>query len=207
MSEEITTIPVAADAGVDEDEAELAAMGAIAMALKPLTPATRRRVIEWAAGKYGASPVPQSAPGSALSTAKRTTTGAGGKATGAATRKARRKGSALPLDKTLDVRPKGVQSFADFVAVKNPQSTYEENLVTVYWMSRVAGLEAVTADQVYTCYKDRGWRVPADLRNHLQMTASSKAWLDTSNMDSIKVTIGGENYVEHDLPAQPKAKS
>jgi hypothetical protein len=44
------------------------------------------------------------------------------------------------------------------------------------------------------------WRVPADLANTLQYTASKDGWLDTKKMDDIKVTTIGENVVEHDLP-------
>jgi hypothetical protein len=117
----------------------------------------------------------------------------------------RRKAGPLSLDKSLNLRPKDRQSFADFAAEKTPRTQHEKNVVAVYWLTRVAGLGQATVDQVYTCYKDRTWRVPPDLRNNLAVAASTKAWIDTSNMDDLKVTVNGENYVEHDLPPKPKA--
>lgn len=214
MNDDITTIPVVAPADrEDDDDAEVEAIAAVAKALKPLTASTRRRVIDWAAGKYGATPVAGSAPadgGSGSTGSSRAPKTGGGRAasgTPAPKAAARRKVSGLSLDKTLDYHPKGVQSFADFVEAKKPTTTYEQNIVTVYWLSRIAGRTAVTVDQVYSCYKDRGWRVPADLRNNLSVTASTKGWIDTSNLESITVSIPGENYVEHDLPAKAKSKA
>jgi hypothetical protein len=107
-------------------------------------------------------------------------------------------------DKNLDLYPKGAESFADFVESKKPTTIQERNLVAVYYLTRIAGVKA-TVDAVYTAYKDRKWKVPTDLRNALQVTASVKGWLNTENSDDLKVAIPGENYVEHDLPKAAKA--
>jgi hypothetical protein len=105
------------------------------------------------------------------------------------------------IDKNLNLRPAGVESLADFAASKNPTSDHERSLVAVYWLTRIAEVKA-TIDAVYTCYKDRKWVVPTNLRNALPLTASKKGWLITENLDDIKVSVPGENHVEHSLPAK-----
>lgn len=122
------------------------------------------------------------------------------------TRTARRRasGPSVTYDKTLNLRPAGLQSFEDFVAEKKPSSDHERNLIAVYYLTRIAEVTA-TIDRVYTCYKDRGWRVPTNLRNALPLTAAKKGWLITKNLNDLKVAVPGENYVEHDLPAKPNS--
>jgi hypothetical protein len=113
------------------------------------------------------------------------------------------KATPVALDKTLNLRRQGIQPFKDFVAEKKPKNNHDRNVVAVYYLEKIAS-EKVNANKVYTCYKDAGWRVPPDQRNSLQVTASQKAFVDTSDMDSITVTPIGENWVEHDLPAKAK---
>ncbi len=107
------------------------------------------------------------------------------------------------IDKTLVLRPKTGKSFKDFATAKAPKSAFEKNVVAVHWL-KSAGVKAIGPDQVYTCYKDAGWRIPAGLYNSLAVTASKKGWLDTADMNQIVVTPHGENLVEHDLPRKKK---
>lgn len=102
--------------------------------------------------------------------------------------------------KDLNLRPKGVQSFEDFVAEKQPRSDHERKLLAVYYLTRILELEGVSLDHVYSCFKDQNWKVPSDLAAGLRLTASKKAWIDTSNISSLTVAIPGENFVEHDMP-------
>ncbi|MCY7288268.1 MAG: hypothetical protein LH624_08480 [Cryobacterium sp.] len=104
------------------------------------------------------------------------------------------------IDKTLNLRPPGVASFADFAESKKPTTAHERSLIAVYWLTRIAEVKA-TVDAVYTCYKDRKWVVPANLRNALPVTASRKGWLVTESLDDIKVSVPGENHIDHNLPA------
>jgi hypothetical protein len=111
------------------------------------------------------------------------------------------------IDKALDLVNGGSKSFKAFVEEKKPANNHEKCLVSVYWLTRVAAApKPATADQVYTCFKDAGWKVPGDLINALQQ-AGTKGWLDTKKRDDLKVVVGGENHVEHDMPAKPKEKA
>lgn len=197
---------------MDEDEAEVAAISSVMRALKGLAPEARRRIIAWAGEKYGVAWNTAAASGDSA--------GAGpwrrdaevapvdaARGTFAAKASTKRKPGMPSFDKSLDLRPEDARSFGDFATEKAPKDFNERNAVIVYWLTRVAGQNEATVDQVYTCYKDRRWRVPADLRNSLSRTASTKGWIDSSSMQSLKITVSGENFVEHELPAQPKTKN
>jgi hypothetical protein len=113
---------------------------------------------------------------------------------------AQRKPAGNPsIDKNLNLRPGGKQSLKDFLADKSPKTNNERSTVAVYYLSHVLQLDAVTTDQVFTCYRDVGWKLPGDFRNHLQVVASRNGWLDTRNMEDIKILASGINLVEHDL--------
>lgn len=106
---------------------------------------------------------------------------------------------ALTIDKDLDLVKGGTPGFEEFAESKKPSNNGEKNLVAVYWLINMRKPEApATLDQVYTCFREVGWRVPEDLRNSLAQ-AGTKGWLDTRSASDLKVTIGGENHVLHTM--------
>jgi hypothetical protein len=121
--------------------------------------------------------------------------------------KTRRRSSSAPSQlRDLDLTPKGKQSLKEFVAEKQPKTNHDRNTVSVYYLIRIAGITPVTIDHVYTCFRDMStsWRLPANLANSVALTANRKRFLDTANLQDIKLTPPGINRVEHDLP--PKRK-
>jgi hypothetical protein len=109
------------------------------------------------------------------------------------------------IDKTLDLVKGGSPSFKEFWESKRPTSVLEKCLVSVYWLTRQTSRPLpATVEQVYTCFKAAGWTVPNDLVNTLQQTGT-KGWLDTKKRDDLKVVVQGENHIEHEMPAKPKA--
>jgi hypothetical protein len=167
-----------------------------------------RALLRALAGDAAASPNPAEAPADGEEPKrlqKRGTGAKGAKASAAVARSGGRLKVTVPtLDKTLDLRPKGAKSFVDFADEMKPANGNEKNLVAVYYLERIAGMANVNVNQIYTCYRDVPWRVPNNLRNALAVTASTKAWINTADMDDIKVTPSGENIVVHDLPAKSK---
>lgn len=118
-------------------------------------------------------------------------------------RSSRRASTSPQLVRDLNLRPKSGQHFVAFVDEHNsPKKNNERLLLAVFWLERVAQVDGVTADHVYTCFKEAKWKVPANLRNALQVVATRKGWITTTNMDDIKVEIAGENFVEHDLTSR-----
>lgn len=72
----------------------------------------------------------------------------------------------------------------------------------VYYLVEKAEIAPATLDHVYSCYRYVDWPVPADMRNSLQVTASRKGYIDTSNTEDIKIEPKGVNHVERGLPAK-----
>lgn len=180
---------------------EIDALKAIDDALSGLDdPEARNRVLAWAWKKFSSKPAP--AADEDLESAETTTTtkkpkkkasGAKGKVKGKAK-------ASLALVKDLNLKPKGKKSLDQFVEGKKPSSHYKKCTVSVYYLKHELSLSAITESHVYTCFKHMKWRIPANLSNTLAYTSSHHGWLDTSNLQDIKVTTMGENLVEHDLP-------
>lgn len=113
--------------------------------------------------------------------------------------------TALSIDKTLNLKPSGKISFADFAAQKNPSTARERAVLCVYYLINTLEKKPIGINQIYTCYKSN-WRVPADLVGTLRWVSSQKGWLDTSDSLDIKMTPQGDNLIEHDLPPKKVAK-
>lgn len=111
------------------------------------------------------------------------------------------------IDKDLNLQGKeGNQSFREFCESKSPSSNIEFNVVAIYYLSRVLGVSPVTIDQVYTCYKEIGSKVPGNLKQSIHDTSSSKyGYIDAGNLNDLRLPTRGENLVEHDLPKNTKA--
>jgi hypothetical protein len=102
----------------------------------------------------------------------------------------------------LSLRPSGKPAFAELVAEKQPKNHPERQLVSVYYLSKVLAVDDISMHHVNTCYVDQGWKRPANFENSLQVTAARSGWLDTSDMDSIKITTRGEDAINHELPRE-----
>jgi hypothetical protein len=199
------------------DDSELEVMTGITTAMKkPMTEEQRQLVVGWFAKKYGQGllatpavpPVPDAsstpAAGKTKSNRKRRSRGPGGAAAVPAANKPK---AAPGHDKDLNLHPAGKTSFRDFVAEKQPgNNTHEHNVVALYWLTQLAEVETATADQVFTCYRNLKWKLPADLRNSLQSTSSVKGWMHTKDTDDLKITAQGINFVERELPPPTKGR-
>jgi len=182
---------------------ELQSIKDVDAALSALTdPAARDRVLQWAWDKYSSKPIPTEKPeietAPAPKATKRKKRKKRKKSEGT-TRKKRKRPSIL---KGLNLRPKDNKSFKDFASEKLPSSQQEQCVVAIYYLKHTLNEGKITADHVHTCFKDAGWRLPANLHQRLAYVASQKGWLDTSSMDDIRLTPAGENLVVHDLPAE-----
>ncbi len=93
----------------------------------------------------------------------------------------------------------------DFADEKRPKTHQQKQAVIVYWLRDEAGLQqGITVDHINTCYQAAGWKRPKNLENSVVVTSMRKAWLDTSDLSNITLTVPGEDLVSHELPAQDK---
>lgn len=96
-----------------------------------------------------------------------------------------------------------LKEFYERYAVK---SNLERNLVFIYYMQNELELTGITDDHVYTCYRNVGAKLPGALRQSLLDTSSRNGWIDTSDMDNIRLATPGVNHLEHDLPKASAAE-
>lgn len=116
----------------------------------------------------------------------------------------RRKLPTLAIVKELNLRPVGKKSFRDFYAEKQPATQMDQIAVAVYYLRVTLETEVVSANHVFTCFKDVSVKVPPDLPQIIRNCRRQKGWVDPAAEDGITITTQGQNHVEHDLP--PKAK-
>lgn len=103
--------------------------------------------------------------------------------------------------KDLNLRPPGKTSLHDFAKEKQPKAYHEKNVVVVFYLSEILEVNDIDVSRVLAGYHACSWKAPSNPVNSLQVTASAKGWLDTSDMTSIKLTHNGENAVKYDLPS------
>lgn len=111
-----------------------------------------------------------------------------------------KKRAALGIVKDLDLSRGKNGRLKEFYAKYEVKTNFERNLVFVYYMEHELGLEGITCDHVFTCYRDVGAKLPTALKQSLADTSSRAGWLDTSDMGNIRVSTPGVNHLEHDLP-------
>jgi hypothetical protein len=92
------------------------------------------------------------------------------------------------------------QSLRDFFSQYEPSSNLERNLVFVYYLKQIAGIELVTIDHIFTCYRNiKDLKVPIQLQQSLIDTRTLKGWIDPASLDDIKLNVPGINHLEHDM--------
>ena len=120
------------------------------------------------------------------------------------TAKGKRKSSGqMPsIVKNLDLSGGGTdERLKDFYAKYEAKSNFDKNLIFMYYLDHKLGLEGITVDHIFTCYRDiPNIKVPEALRQSLLDTNNRKGWIDTSDTENLKITTPGINYLEHDLP-------
>ena len=105
------------------------------------------------------------------------------------------------LIKDLDLSGKGViKSLKDFVSEKKPATNIERTAVFIYYMQNILNLSEITVDHVFSCYKNIGVRLPQNLPQNLNDTASSRYGFIEVDNGKYTVSILGINLIEHDLP-------
>ena len=111
--------------------------------------------------------------------------------------------------KELDLVTKGSRvGLKDFIKrYRKLKGAQEHNGVFVYYLAKIADVKPITVDHVYTCYKDVGAKPPTAFVQSLWDTARKKATIDTSSVQDIKLTMRGENWVEHELPKADTKKT
>lgn len=92
------------------------------------------------------------------------------------------------------------KSLKEFVSDKKPNTNIERTTVFVYYLQNILQSTEITIDHIFSCYKNIGVRLPQNMQQNLNDTASSKYGFIEVNNGKYTVSILGTNLVEHDLP-------
>ncbi len=84
-------------------------------------------------------------------------------------------------------------------------NNYEASTVFVHYLTRVMTEKEVGLNHLYSCYKHVGIRVPGSLRQLMYDQKKRGHFINITKMDDLKLTVNGENLVDHDLPKTEKA--
>ena len=68
----------------------------------------------------------------------------------------------------------------------------------------LSAVKSITADHIYTCYRQAKIRVPLNLENSLRITADQHNWIRTTRTGKMSLTTAGKQYVEKQLPKKVK---
>jgi len=105
----------------------------------------------------------------------------------------------LSLVANLNFRPNGKQAFKEFIDAKNPTNDLEASLATIYYMQHEMGLSKIGPAHVMTAFKEAGKAIPVDLRQTVRNVKKSKMWLNFTDIEDIRTTTQGDNFVEHEM--------
>ncbi len=170
---------------------EIEALQAVDSALGALEPA-ERALLSWVQQKYGAPgqvspPTPQqaAAPAQMFPLAKTPADGAKAKAS-------KKTKTIISMDKNFNLNLAVRLRRFNVATEKSPSTVLQKCVVAVYYLRDTIEMEKVTAQAVFTFFKNLSWPVPTDLKNTLQQ-AGTAGWLDTADGEDIKLTSLGEN--------------
>ena len=93
------------------------------------------------------------------------------------------------------------RSLKEFVDEKNSKNDLEAVLVLVYYMQHLMALTKVGPAHVMTAFKEAGKAIPVDVRQTIRNVKKSKMWLNFSDIEDIRTTTQGDNFIEHEMGA------
>lgn len=160
--------------------------------------ASRKRIIEWIFSKYADASFLDEKPLLREKTVAK-------KKKKVKKNKPSKKKVQVSIIKDLSLSPKGKKSFKEFRNEKKPISHYEKITFCVYYLTKILGIDKISLNHIYTCYKAGLGKGPNDYKNMLHQTGS-KGWLDTKDGENILITPIGEDIIEHDLPKKSDSK-
>jgi hypothetical protein len=98
------------------------------------------------------------------------------------------------LDKNLDTSGLGA-----FYGKYVPKNNAEKTLIFLKFMTDELGIESPNTDQVYTCFKATGDKVPKAFAQAFYDTSSKLGYLDFRSSTDLPITIAGDNHFNHSL--------
>lgn len=99
---------------------------------------------------------------------------------------------------SLNLVSNGNESLKDFYNKYSAKNNFDKNIIILYYLRRILGAENIGINHIYTCYKHLSQKIP-NINQSLLDTKNRKGWVDISDKEDLKVTVAGENYIEHEI--------
>lgn len=120
------------------------------------------------------------------------------------TAKERKPKSYTPLPVDLKGNGKAL-SLKEFYKQKSPNDNQETITLFAYYLNKYCGIPNMQMGHALSCYNDVGERKPSNIYALCNNARTRKGYLDYGDESyTFKITIQGENLVEHDLPRKDK---
>ena len=97
-------------------------------------------------------------------------------------------------DENLDTSELG-----DFFAQFEPKNNSEKILIYLKFITEKLGISSPNINQVFTCFKATGEKIPNAFRQSFYNTSSREGYIDYKSATDISITIAGENHFNHGL--------
>ncbi len=104
--------------------------------------------------------------------------------------------NAPKLDKNLDTA-----KLDAFYGQFQPQTNYEKILIFLKFLVEELGIDEPNTDQVYTCFKKVGAKIPTAFAQAFRDTSSKRGYIDFNSATDISITIAGDNQFNDMLKA------
>lgn len=98
------------------------------------------------------------------------------------------------LDKQLDLA-----GLADFYNQFEPKNNFEKILIFLKFMTENLSIDSPNSDQVFTCFKSTGEKIPTAFAQALRDTSKKHGFIDYNSPIDMPITIAGENHFNHNL--------
>lgn len=98
------------------------------------------------------------------------------------------------LDKNLNTSGLGA-----FYGKFAPKNNAEKILIFLKFMVDELSIESPNTDQVYTCFKATGERIPKAFAQAFYDTSSKLGYIDFRSSTDLPITIAGDNHFNHSL--------
>ncbi|OJW56629.1 MAG: hypothetical protein BGO57_12050 [Sphingomonadales bacterium 63-6] len=98
------------------------------------------------------------------------------------------------LDKNLDTSGLGI-----FYGQFAPKNNAEKILIFLKFLTEALQIESPNTDQVYTCFKATGDKIPKAFAQAFYDTSSKLGYIDFRSATDLPITIAGDNHFNHTL--------
>lgn len=82
----------------------------------------------------------------------------------------------------------------------------EQVLVICHYLQEVLDIASYGPGQILSAFRHVGSPVPVDLRQTIRNMKSKKAWVNFTDLESLRTTTEGENFVTYSLPKSASVK-